>query len=169
MSDPLGRYVQQDQTVSLSVLDRLLDSEPDRAADPYMSISAQTYHLRECIRRDLESLLNTRRCPISPPAHLKELQQSVLNFGVDGFVSANLVTDESKTSLARTLEQRIKRAETRLADVQITILKTRANIDRTLRMRIEASFRLQDGIPPIRFETTVDPASQRFSIGAANE
>ncbi|GGA88201.1 type VI secretion protein [Brucella endophytica] len=169
MADPLARYMQQERVIASSVLDRLLDSEPDRPADPPMSIPAQIRQLRESIRRDLEALLNTRRSPVSPPAHLSELTDSALTYGVDGFVSANLVTDEAKIALAHALEGRIARTETRLTNVHVTILKGRATGERTLKMRIEASFRLQDGMPPIRFETTIDPSSQRFSIEAANE
>lgn len=169
MADPLARYVQQDRTIASSVLDRLLDSEPDRPTDQFMSISAQTRQLRECIRRDLEALLNTRRSPVSPPQQMSELSDSALSYGVDGFVSANLVTDEAKIALAYALERRIARTETRLANVHVTILKNRTTGERTLKMRIEASFRLQEGMPPIHFETTIDPSSQRFSIEAANE
>lgn len=169
MADPLGRYVRQDRVIASSVLDRLLDEEPDQLSDQLMSLSAQTRHLRESIRRDLEALLNTRRSPQSPPANLPELAESALTYGVDGFVSANLVTDEAKVDLARALERRIAQTETRLTNVHVTILRNRNTGERTLKMRIEASFRLQDGTPPIRFETTIDPSSQRFSIESANE
>ena len=169
MADQLARYVQQDRVIASSVLDRLLDSEPDRPSDQSMSLTAQTRQLRESIRRDLEALLNTRRSPLSPPAHLPELADSALSYGVDGFVSANLVTDEAKVDLARALERRIARTETRLANVHVTILRNRNTGERTLKMRIEASFRLQDETPPIRFETTIDPSSQRFSIESAHE
>jgi type VI secretion system protein ImpF len=169
MADPLAKYQQQDRVIASSVIDRLLDNEPDRPADPPMSIPAQIRQLRESIRRDLEALLNTRRSPMSPPAHLSELSDSAFTYGVDGFVSANLVTDQAKTALARALQQRIATTETRLSDVRVTVLRNRSTGERTLRMRIEASFRLQEGMPPIRFETTIDPSSQRFSIEAGDE
>lgn len=150
-----------------SVLDRLLDKEPDSTIDPPSNISSQVTELREAIRRDIEALLNTRRCPVSPPAHLRELVHSVFTYGIDGFVSVNLVTEKAKSSLAHKLERCILRTETRLSDVRITCLKNSVPRQRTLNMRIEAVLRLQDAIPPIVFVTKLDPSSQRFVIEAA--
>jgi type VI secretion system protein ImpF len=168
MADPLDRYRPRDRVLSRSILDRLLDQSPDLAQDAPLSLVEQVREMREAIRRDLEALLNTRRCPIAPPAALDELKDALVSYGVEGVVSANLVTDESKLRLARAIEQRIARFETRLSDVRVTILKNSAVGARVLRMRIQATFRLHDGMPPISFESTIDPATQRFLVEAAN-
>lgn len=168
MVDPLERYRPRDRVLSRSILDRLIDDAPDRDFDPPTSVTDQTRQMREAIRRDLESLLNTRRCPSAPPSELTELKDALVSYGVDGMVSANLVTDEAKLSLARMIERRISMFETRLSDVRVTILKSRTMTERALRMRIQASFRLHDGMPPISFESTIDPSTQRFLVEAAN-
>ncbi len=168
MADPLERYRPRDRVLSRSILDRLIDDAPDRDFDPPTSVTDQTRQMREAIRRDLESLLNTRRCPSAPPSELTELKDALVSYGVDGMVSANLVTDEAKLSLARMIERRISMFETRLSDVRVTILKSRTMTERALRMRIQASFRLHEGMPPISFESTIDPSTQRFLVEAAN-
>lgn len=168
MVDPLERYRPRDRVLSRSILDRLIDDAPDRDFDPPASVTDQTRQMREAIRRDLESLLNTRRCPSAPPSELSELKDALVSYGVDGMVSANLVTDEAKLSLARMIERRISMFETRLSDVRVTILKSRTMTERALRMRIQASFRLHEGMPPISFESTIDPSTQRFLVEAAN-
>ncbi|MEB2844175.1 type VI secretion system baseplate subunit TssE [Rhizobiales bacterium RZME27] len=168
MVDPLERYRPRDRVLSRSILDRLIDDAPDRDFDPPKSVTDQTREMREAIRRDLESLLNTRRCPSAPPSELSELKDALVSYGVDGMVSANLVTDEAKLSLARMIERRISMFETRLSDVRVTILKSRTMTERALRMRIQASFRLHEGMPPISFESTIDPSTQRFLVEAAN-
>ena len=168
MVDPLERYRPRDRVLSRSILDRLIDDAPDRDFDPPTSVTDQTRQMRESIRRDLESLLNTRRCPSAPPSELTELKDALVSYGVDGMVSANLVTDEAKLSLARMIERRISMFETRLSDVRVTILKSRTMTERALRMRIQASFRLHEGMPPISFESTIDPSTQRFLVEAAN-
>ncbi len=168
MVDPLERYRPRDRVLSRSILDRLIDDAPDRDFDPPASVADQTREMREAIRRDLESLLNTRRCPSAPPSELTELKDALVNFGLDGMVSANLVTDEAKLSLARMIERRISMFETRLSDVRVTILKSRTMTERALRMRIQATFRLHEGMPPINFESTIDPSTQRFLVEAAN-
>lgn len=168
MVDPLERYRPRDRVLSRSILDRLIDDAPDRDFDPPASVTDQTRQMREAIRRDLESLLNTRRCPSAPPSELAELKDALVSYGLDGMVSANLVTDEAKLALARMIERRISMFETRLSDVRVTILKSRTMTERALRMRIQATFRLHEGMPPISFESTIDPSTQRFLVEAAN-
>lgn len=169
MADPLGRYRPRERVLSRSILDRLLDASPDLPADPPISLTEQVREMREAIRRDIEALLNTRRRPMTPPSALTELGDALVHYGVDGMVSANLVTDESKARLARIIERRIAMFETRLTHIRVTILKSRSITERALRLRIEASFRLMDGMPPISFESVIDPSTQRFTVeGAAN-
>lgn len=169
MADPLERYRARERVLARTVLDRLLDDRPEAASDPPTSVTEQVREMREAIRRDIEALLNTRRCPTTPPAAYAELSDTLVNYGVDGMVSANLATDESKARLVRIIERRIATFETRLTDIRVTILKGRSLAERALRLRIEASFRLVDGMPPISFESVIDPSNQRFSVeGASN-
>ncbi|TDK39694.1 type VI secretion system baseplate subunit TssE [Rhizobium deserti] len=168
MVDPLERYRPRDRVLARSILDRLIDDEPDRMFDPPVSMVDQVRDMRESVRRDLEALLNTRRCPEAPPAPLVELRDALVSYGVDGMVSANLATDEAKLKLAQMVERRISMFETRLSDVRVTILKSRTMTERALRMRIQATFRLHEGMPPISFESTIDPSTQRFLVEAAN-
>ncbi|MBP2491659.1 type VI secretion system baseplate subunit TssE [Rhizobium leguminosarum] len=168
MVDPLERYRSRDRVLARSILDRLIDEAPDRGADPPMSFVDQVRDVREAIRRDLEALLNTRRCPTTPPAALSELRDALVSYGVDGIVSANLMTDQAKLKLAQAIERRIALFETRLTDVRVTILKSRTMTERALRMRIQATFRLHEGMPPISFESTIDPSTQRFLVEAAH-
>ncbi|MGO7531232.1 type VI secretion system baseplate subunit TssE [Rhizobium leguminosarum] len=168
MVDPLERYRLRDRVLARSILDRLIDEAPDRTVDPPMSFVDQIRDVREAIRRDLEALLNTRRCPATPPAALSELSDALVSYGVDGIVSANLMTDQAKLKLAQAIERRIALFETRLSDVRVTILKSRTMTERALRMRIQATFRLHEGMPPISFESTIDPSTQRFLVEAAH-
>ncbi|ANL69614.1 type VI secretion system lysozyme-related protein (plasmid) [Rhizobium phaseoli] len=168
MADPLERYRQRDRVLARSILDRLIDEAPDRAVDPPVSFVDQVREMREAIRRDLEALLNTRRCPATPPAALAELKDALVSYGVDGVVSANLMTDEAKLRLATAIERRIALFESRLSDVRVTILKSRTMTERALRLRIQATFRLHEGMPPISFESTIDPSTQRFLVEAAH-
>ena len=50
-----------------SILDRLLDSEPDLSVDTPRTRQKQVRDALESLRRDLESVLNTRRCATTPP------------------------------------------------------------------------------------------------------
>lgn len=168
MADPLDRYRPTERVLTRSVLDRLLDDNPDLETDPTLSLSQQVVEMREAIRRDLESLLNTRRRPEAPPSALDELNDALVSYGVDGMLSASLVTDESKLRLARLMERRIAMFETRLSNIKVTILKARMEGERALRMRINASFRLHEGMPPVSFESRIDPSTQSFIVEATH-
>lgn len=168
MADSLERYRRRERIVQRSVLDRLLDAEPDVAQDAPSSLPEQIREMREAIRRDLEALLNTRRKPEAPPNGLSELKDALVSYGVDGIVAANLMTDESKVRLARAVERRIALFETRLQDVRVSLLKSGTAGDRALRMRIQATFRVNDAMPAISFESMIDPSTQRFLLEAAN-
>ena len=168
MVDPLDRFRPKERVVVRSVLDRLLDDSPDIDRDPALPLSEQVREMREIIRRDIEALLNTRRRPMAPPRALEELNDALVSYGVDGFVAASLVSDESKQRLARNIERRISLFETRLRDVSVSILKSQGNGERSLRMRIQGTFRLHEGMPPVSFESRIDPSTQSFLVEAAN-
>lgn len=167
MSENFAPY-RPDRVIMSSVLDRLGDLEPERSLDQAACLQTQTQQLREAIRRDLEALLNTRRPPESVPLKLTELASSAFSYGVDGFISANLVTDEDKEYFARALEQSIAHNEARLLSVNVIIL-SHVNPERVLKLRIEAIVRVLGNKSPIHFQTRIDPSSQRFSIEAVNE
>lgn len=168
MVDPLNRFRPRERVLARSVLDRLLDDAPDRDIDPHLTLTDQVREMREVIRRDIEALLNTRRRPVAPPRGFGELNDALVSYGVDGFVAASLVSDESKQRLARNIERRIALFETRLRDVRVTILKSRGNGERSLRMRIQGTFRLHEGMPPVSFESRIDPSTQSFLVEATD-
>lgn len=164
MADPLERFRPTTQTLQRSVLDRLADADPDRAEDHPKTIGDQVLEVRESLRRDLERLLNTRRCPKSPPAGVGDLSDSLVAFGVDGFFVTSLVTDRQREEFAAAMERRIRVFEPRLSELTVSTLPPRHPSERSLRLRIEAVYRAQEGMPAIAFETAVDPSTQRFRV-----
>ena len=59
--------------VRQSLLDRLIDDEPDKIAETGLSPAESIAALRRNVRRDLEALLNTRRRWRSWPESYSEL------------------------------------------------------------------------------------------------
>ncbi|MEF2070038.1 type VI secretion system baseplate subunit TssE [Consotaella aegiceratis] len=169
MADPLDRFMPGRSSVSQPLLDRLLDAEPDRVEDPPLRPVDELRRLREAIRRDLEALLNTRQPPVSPPSDRPHLDSALTAFGIEGFVGASLGSPAAKTRFARAIERRIELFETRLTSVQVTVLKSRNDSDRALRMRIQASFRVNEAMPPIRLESMVDPSTNRIELEAPGD
>lgn len=147
-----------------SLLDRLIDDEPERATDPPCARSEALRRAREGFRRDLESLLNTRRIPVTPPAAFAALRGALPSYGVEDFVGAPLATPEQRAELAQALEATIKAFEPRFRSVRVTLVKGRDPLERLLRIRIEAVVHLGAGPEPVAFETALDPAIRSFSV-----
>ncbi len=147
-----------------SILDRLLDDAPDLSVDPPRTRQAQMRDALASLRRDLEVLLNTRRCPTTPPAGLLQLRQSLLSFGVSDFIGANMTTVEQRRVFAARLEETIKACEPRLQNIAVSVLDPRDSAERVLRLRIEATVVLEDVPVPVLFASSVSPTTLRFSV-----
>lgn len=147
-----------------ALLDRLIDLDPDLDRDPPVPPAAQPAGLREALRRDLEMLLNTRCRPTTPPPGLPELGSSLLAIGVGDFFSSTLVTPEQRRNFAYELQRRIALFEPRLENLSVTVHQDSAPDRRSLHLRISAEFRMRPGMPPLIFESRVDPVGGRYSI-----
>ena len=58
-------------TITISVLDRLIDLEPESRAENQLSRSQSLRLVKAAVRRDLEWLLNSRRIADPPDENLK--------------------------------------------------------------------------------------------------
>ena len=147
-----------------SILDRLWDNAPDLSVDPPRTRQAQMRDALASLRRDLEVLLNTRRCATTPPAGLPQLRQSLLSFGVSDFIGANMTTVEQRRVFAALLEETVKACEPRLQSVAVSVLDPRDTAERVLRLRIEATVVLEDLPVPVLFASSVNPTTLRFAV-----
>ena len=151
-----------------SILDRLLDAEPELSVDTPRSRQKQVGDALESLRRDLEVVLNTRRCPKTPPASLPRLRRSLLTFGVGDFIGANMTTREQRRVFAASLEEAIRECEPRLRALSVSVLDPRDSAERVMRLRIEATVVLEDSAVPVLFASSVNPATLRFSVAEAS-
>jgi type VI secretion system protein ImpF len=124
--------------------------------------------MEEHVRRDLESLLNTRwRCRSWPPG-LDELEQSLVNYGIPDFSAASFGDPVNQRDLRRIIELSIKRFEPRLRNIRVILVERGGVQDRLLHFKIEAE--LSDGVERrlIAFETALDTSSASFQVGLSN-
>jgi type VI secretion system protein ImpF len=156
--------VDLDQPLLPSVLDRLLDSDPGALRDAPKSRGQHLAEMRRAVRRDLEALLNTRQRCISWPADLKELDQSLISYGIQDFASLSLATDGERVAFCRAVEQVVRRNEPRFVSVSVTLLKNQEAVDRTMRFRIEALMYADPAPEAIVFDSFVDPAAREIKI-----
>ena len=146
----------------LSVLDRLLiDTELTsiRDADRYT-----VDHLRAAVGRDLELLLNSRQRCLSLPKGHDELQTSLVNFGVPDFAGANLGSDAAMNRLRAEVEEAIRRFEPRLRNVKVELMDPGESLDRSLRLRIDASIEAEPFPEHVVYDSVLEPVTRTFSI-----
>lgn len=148
----------------LSVLDRLIDLEPDKQRDPPLSPAESIATLRHSLRRDLEALLNTRRRWRSWPEGCTELEVSPVGFGISDFSAGAFNDPHRRERLRADVEQTIRRFEPRLAHLRVMLVEPKDALEARLHLRIEALLRIEPAPEPIAFDTVVDAANAEVIV-----
>lgn len=156
--------VDLDQPLQPSVLDRLLDDNPDRSVDPPKSRGQSLAELRAAVRRDLEMLLNCRQRCRGWHSDLKELKHSLVNYGIPEFTSANMASDTAREDFRSAIEEVIRRCEPRFQTVEVVLLDNADRLDRTIRFRIEALMFADPAPEPVVFDSTMEPSTQTVLV-----
>ena len=160
-----------------SVLDRLLDHEPEITSEPVQSRAQGLRQMKQSVRRDLEWLLNARQSsPVvantdqadhnSTSASIAhELQSSLIFYGLPDFSSASTLSVADQRRISRAIETAVAKFEPRLSDVTVTLLPMR-EIERALRFRIDARLRVEPAPEPVTFDTVLHIHSGEYRIEA---
>ena len=148
--------------ISLSVLDRLIDFEPEARQEAPASRSKSLRQLKQAIRRDLEWLLNTRLA-WQPPEELPLLRDSLLSWGLPDFSTLSVRNADDQQTLVHALESTLRRFEPRLQDVAVSLAQT-SDVERAMRFRIEARLRIDPVPEPVTFDTTLQLGSGNFAV-----
>jgi type VI secretion system protein ImpF len=154
-----------ERPVQLSVLDRLIDTEPANRQEAPLTRAQSVRELKAALRRDLEWLLNTRRCiqqPDAPESGSLELPESVYGFGVPDFTSMSLDSGKDRLRLTRMLEETVATFEPRLQGVRVVPQTTERH--RALRFVIEGMLQIEPSPELVSFDTTIEPGSGEFRV-----
>jgi type VI secretion system protein ImpF len=147
---------QADVVVTLPVLDRLIDHEPDLSVEAPLSRAQSIRTLKAAVRRDLEHLLNTRRIAAEPDEALKEVNRSVYMYGLPDFSSVTIGSPSDQAWLIRQLLTAVKTFEPRLGSVRITPLEQLETGLKQLRLRIEGMLLMDPAPEPMAFDTVIE-------------
>jgi type VI secretion system protein ImpF len=147
-----------------SVLDRLLDNEPEAEREPPANGFQNLRQLKHAVRRDLEALLNTRQDIFAElPAEFTEVRRSLLTYGLPDFTACTLLSASDRTRIRRALEQAIAVFEPRLDRVRVVLESPRQH-ERTLRFRIEALLRAEPSPEHVTFDAMLQLSTQEYTI-----
>lgn len=147
-----------------SILDRLLDDEPHNNLEADARASQRVNDLRRSVKRDLESLLNTRYRMVAPPEAYTQLEQSLLNYGMPDLATVNIISVEKKNAFIKNLERILRDYEPRFKSVKVVAHENRDRSDRTLRFRIEATLYADPAPEIVIFDSELDPVSRVVNV-----
>ncbi len=156
-----------DQSLTASVLDRLLDDEPTNTHEAPRNRGQLLRDLKESVCRDLENLLNTRARSLMVPAAFKELKHSLVNYGLPDFTGAPTGSARDREGMARAIQAVLRQHEPRFKKVEVKLLDNSEPLDRTLRFRIDALLYAEPTPEPVVFDSTLRPATGDFEVRGA--
>ena len=149
--------------VTISVLDRLIDYEPEASRDVDLSRPKSLRQLKEAVRRDLEWLLNTRQATGGLLSDLKEVNNSLAAFGLPEFTDLSPDKPDDQKEMRRQIEDTIRFFEPRLDAVVVTFQQSYST-ERLMHFRIDAHLKVDPEPEPITFDTVVQPGSGQYVV-----
>jgi type VI secretion system protein ImpF len=156
--------IDSDLNIVPSILDRLLDDEPQVSREPATSRIKDLRTLERSVARDLEALLNSRQETLQElPSEFKEVNRSLLTYGLPDFTSFSLLTQEDRNRIRRGVEDAINNFEPRLLRVRVVLEAPREH-ERGLRFRIDAFLRVDPSPEPVTFDAVLQLNTQQYVI-----
>jgi type VI secretion system protein ImpF len=153
-----------EQTVTQSVLERLIDREPQTSSEAPPTRAQSVRQLRASVRRDLEWLLNTRRTPEAAGDELPEVAKSVHNYGLPDLNALNWESSRDRTRLARAVQQALHIFEPRLRNIQVVPMDPSTGSPHVMRFQIEALLEMDPTPEHISFDTTLQLSSGEYQV-----
>ncbi|MEM6471729.1 MAG: type VI secretion system baseplate subunit TssE [Planctomycetota bacterium] len=154
----------QDRPLIPSVLDRLIDFEPQVKSEVPMNRTQVLQQMKESVGRDLQALLNTRCRATSWSKGLNELDRSLFAYGIPDCVGLSTGSREQQEDLRQLILRAIENFEPRLINVHVKLADTNDPSDRALRFRIDAMLRVDPAPEPVIYDSRLDATSGDFLV-----
>ncbi len=149
--------------VTLSVLDRLIDSDPKHNLEAPLTRAQSVRQHKAALKRDLEWLLNTRRTIEPVPDSARETSRSVYQFGFPDLCSKSVLSTKDQNDIVREMETAIALFEPRLKRVKVR-MEVVASSFNTLRFVIEGLLCMDPAPEPVRFDTLLELGKATYEI-----
>ncbi len=156
-------------TITISLLDRLIDVEPDNRMENPLSRAQSVRLLKNSVRRDLEWLLNTRRIADSPDEGLKEVNKSTYVYGLPDLSAVSVGSSGDRNRMVRQVLATINLFEPRLANVRLVLVETPDSSKKDVRLRIEAMLRMDPVPEPVSFDTVIELKSGTCHLSGGDD
>jgi type VI secretion system protein ImpF len=155
--------VENEPEFVLSVLDRLIDREPESTEESKPGAIGSVEEIKISVRSNLMWLLNSRRSLIELPSGRQHLQRSPLAFGLPDFVHVSMETVDERETLRAAIESLIRRFEPRLSRVVVSTPEPEP-AGRNLRFQVEAMLNLQPAPEVVTFDSVLVMPTRTFEL-----
>lgn len=145
------------------LLDRLIDADPANSREPVQQRLLNTGQIKALVVRDLENLLNSRRSITPLSAELRELQRSVVTYGLKDFSALGADSLQVRQTIRKDVETAIARFEPRLKNVKV-VLETGDREVRNLRFQIAALLVVDPIREPVTFDSYFDANRKKYVV-----
>ena len=153
--------------VTLSVLERLIDRDPDARSEVPLSRAQSLRELKLALKRDLEWLLNTRKTIDPSPETARETNRSVYHYGLSDISSKSVLSSRDQGDLVRDMEAAIAIFEPRLKRARVRLEPMDGNY-RTLKFVIEGLLCMDPAPEPVRFDTVLELGKGEYEVKGAD-
>jgi len=156
--------VDNDVNIVPSLLDRLLDDDPQVSKEPVTSRIQDLRAYEGAVARDLEALLNSRHETLEElPSEFVEVNRSLVTYGLPDLTSLSLLSQDDRNRIRRAVEEAITVFEPRLLRVRVALEAPRER-DRGLHFRIDALLRVDPTPEPVTFDAVLQLNTQQYVI-----
>jgi type VI secretion system protein ImpF len=144
-----------------SLWDRLLQSDTNRAE---LFAGVDLSQLKSQVARDLERLLNTRRCHDDDTfASYPMAGVSIFNFGIPDFSTKSLSSGVDRDQICLAMAKAIERHDQRLRHVSVHLRDTQSEVHR-LAFDIRAVLRVTGFQDAVNFGAQLDAAGMYYQV-----
>ncbi len=156
--------ISNEQRLLPSVLDRLIDHNPNLLTESPKSQSQVIGELKASLRRDLENLLNTRWSCASWPPDFEELDFSLINYGIPDFTGVNMSGVKNRDRLMKIVKLAIEKFEPRLIRFTVKIKSKVNDLDRMLSFRVDGLLQAEPYPDQVVFDASLVVQSSEFDV-----
>lgn len=147
-----------------TLLDRLLDDEPQHSSEAQPGHRCTVAAYRASVVRDLELVVNTRRELIADRLDAwPTLQGTLLDYGLPDFLSRGVRSTEDRRQIQRQLERTIEQGDKRFSNVRVQLLNQDSH-HRILQFRIEAVLLIREASQRVAFDAVLQVNTRQYKV-----
>jgi len=151
--------------ITQSLIDRLIDDDPQGSADIHASEEEAIARYKVALRRDLESLLNTKRPWLPVVERYPGMERSVVAYGIPDLSTEDMSVPGVRERVRRVIAQVIRAHEPRLSGIDIEM--DDGPTSRGMRLRIAAVLNLTQSEEMVVYEASVRPGDRTIEVNLA--